>query len=392
MGFFSGRMTCVRFRFTGPPPRIFSEDHTTALDTFAIGKEKIASSDGSSAGWIAGDHILDLNFHLAKNIVNDTLHFALRMDSQAIPNDLLRAYTQVELEAIAAENPSGHPSNRQRREARDSARDRLEAEAADGRFLKRKSAPILWDAQTNEVLVGTTSVTLIDRFLNHFLKTFDHGLELLGAGRQAYLLAEARNQTRGVDDAKIATYVPGKSASEVAWAPDDTTRDFLGNEFLLWLWYLLDTKTDTVPLADDSEVAVMLTRTLNLECPRGQTGKDSIAADGPTQLPEAKRAIQAGKLPRKVGLILVRHEQQYELTLQAENLAINAARFPAPEGDNDQAIRENRVSQIRHLLETLDLLYDAFGNVRFGGTWPQELQQIQQWLMREDRGKLPATG
>ena len=66
----------------------------------------------------------------------------------------------------------------------------------------------------------------------------------------------------------------------------------------------------------------MLARTLTLECPRGQTGSESITSDGPTRLPEARRAIQAGKLPRKAGLTLVRHEQQYELTLQAETLAV----------------------------------------------------------------------
>jgi hypothetical protein len=45
--------------------------------------------------------------------------------------------------------------------------------------------------------------------------------------------------------------------------------------------------------------------------------------EGPTRLPEAFRALQAGKLPRKAGLILVRHDQQYELTLQAETLAVS---------------------------------------------------------------------
>ena len=69
----------------------------------------------------------------------------------------------------------------------------------------------------------------------------------------------------------------------------------------------------------------MLARTLTLECPRGQTGKETIPSDGPTRLPEARRAIQAGKLPRKAGLILVRHDNQYELTLQAETLAVSGA-------------------------------------------------------------------
>ena len=66
-------------------------------------------------------------------------------------------------------------------------------------------------------------------------------------------------------------------------------------------------------------------RRLTLDCPRGETGRDQLTDDAPTRLPEAFRALQAGKLPRKAGMILVRHGAQYELTLQAETLAVSGA-------------------------------------------------------------------
>src|SRR5438132_8829652 len=163
MGFLSGRVSFVRFRVSGRAPRMFLPEHLEKLAAHAIGKERVASGDGVSAGWIAGDHILDTRFDLAKNIVSDTLHFALRIDALAIPGDLLRAYTQVELEGLAAANPSGRPSARQKREARLLAKERLETEAADGRYLRRKAVPLLWDAPAQELLVGTTSVTALDR-------------------------------------------------------------------------------------------------------------------------------------------------------------------------------------------------------------------------------------
>ena len=131
----------------------------------------------------------------------------------------------------------------------------------------------------------------------------------------------------------------------------------------------------------------MLARTLVLECPRGETGKESITSDGPTRLPEALRAVQAGKLPRKVGLTVVRHDQQYELTLQAETLAISGARLPPVEGDDERARLEERVVQLRNLLETLDLLYDAFGERRFSAGWPKDLVKIQKWLSKDERGR-----
>jgi hypothetical protein len=385
MGFFSGRVTFARFRVTGPSPGLFGPEHLERLQARAAGKQKVASSDGVEVGWSAGEHILDTSFDLAKNVVNDTLHFALRLDTNKLPADLLRAYAAIELAGLARGNPSGLASNRQKREAREIARGRIEDEARDGRFLKRRAYPVLWDAQSNELLVGTTAGTVIDRLHTLFQQTFGHGFEPLTAGVQAFRLAEARSQTRGVDDATPSAFVPGLSAGEVAWVPDENSRDWLGNEYLLWLWYLLDAEHDTIDLPDGSDVAIMVTRSLVLECPRGQTGKESISSDAPTRLPEARRAIQAGKLPRKVGLTMVRHDAQYDLTLSAENLAVTGAKLLAPEASEERARLEERVTQLRHLIETLDLVYDAFGMRRASDDWTKELAKMQKWLAREER-------
>src|SRR6516165_10337386 len=258
MSFFSGRVTFARYRVNGPSPRLFGPEHLKRLEGHALGKQRVASGDGVEVGWTAGDHILDTSFDLAKNVVNDVLHFALRIDAQKVPADLLRAYAAVELAGLAKNNPSGIPSARQKREAREAARDRLEEEARDGRYLRRKQYPLIWDAQSNELLVGTTAVTVVDRLHTLFEQTFGFGFEPLGAGRQAFRLAEPRQQTRGIDDAAPTPFVPGVSPSEVAWLPDEASRDFLGNEYLLWLWYMLDCDSDTIPLADGSEAAVML--------------------------------------------------------------------------------------------------------------------------------------
>jgi hypothetical protein len=220
----------------------------------------------------------------------------------------------------------------------------------------------------------------IDQLYSLFEQTFDRKLEQITAGKQAHALAEARALARNVDDAQPTVYLPGLSPTELAWVLDETSRDFLGNEFLLWLWWTLDVEGDTLKLADGSEATAMLARTLTLECPRGQTGRESISSDGPTRLPEAKRAIQSGKLPRKVGITVVRHDQQYELTLQAETLSVSGAKLPPVEGDELRVRLEERVNQLRHLIETLDLLYDAFIQQRCTSLWAETTRRIQKWL------------
>src|SRR5205807_1610011 len=143
------------------------------------------------------------------------------------------------------------------------------------------------------------------------------------------------------------------SFTSIAWADGDgAVRDFWGNEFLLWLWHTLQNDGDTLRLPDDSEATVMLAKTLTLDCPRGQTGRDCLTDEGPARMPEAFRALQAGKLPRKAGLIVVRHGQQYELTLQAESLAVSGAALPKLEGGSAHEIRWARVDSVRHLVET----------------------------------------
>jgi hypothetical protein len=386
MGFFAGRATFLRFKVNGAAPRLFDDEHLDRLKDRQAGRQRIASADGVETGWTAGDHVLDTDFHLAKNIINDTLTFDLRVDTDKIPGDLLRAYYAVELKALSKNNPSGFASARQKREAKEIARERLEQEAKDGRYKKRKCIPVLWDRQSNEVLFGATSLTHLDRLCGLFEQTFGAGLECVTAGRRAYQLAELHARTRMVDDSAPSAFIPGVSPKDVAWIADESSRDFIGNEFLLWLWYYTDVQSDTIKLADKSEVTLMLARTLNLECPRGVTGHETISHEGPTRLPEARRAIQSGKLPRKVGLTMVRHSEQYELTLHAETLGVGGAKLPPPDEQSDARGKlDDRANQLRALIETLDLLYDAFGQKRFGKEWEQELLGMQKWLKREER-------
>ena len=67
-------------------------------------------------------------------------------------------------------------------------------------------------------------------------------------------------------------------------------------------------------------------------------------------------------------------------------LGFTGAKLEAPDEDDDRARLEARLGQLRHLLETLDLLFDAFGTRRFGPRWNADLTRIQKWL-REPSGE-----
>ena len=102
-----------------------------------------------------------------------------------LPTDLLRAYYAIDLAALAKSNPSGRPSARRSARPSESARDRLEHEAKDGRYTKRKAIEVVWDRKSNELLFGTTSVAQIDRLLRpvqEHVRTRDRGGDRRPAG------------------------------------------------------------------------------------------------------------------------------------------------------------------------------------------------------------------
>ena len=390
MGFLNGRVTFTRYRVSGASPLPFGDDILEQARQHLLGRHtSIDPEDGIVAGWAAGDHVLDLSIELGKNVINDAVHLAIRIDTDKIPGSLLRAYTQIEVNARAQGNPSGVATKAQREEAKEAAKARASAEAADGRFRRHNHYPVLWDGQTQTLYAGTTSTSVLERLQGLFRETFDRPLEPMTAGNLARGLSQGDpsdpdGEWMIVGSSPITMAGgPAEVAPSVAWAGDDPgSLDFLGNEFLVWIWHVLQNDGETVQLSDGSEATVMLAKTLTLDCPRGETGRDQLTDDAPTRLPEALRALQAGKLPRKAGMIIVRHGAQYELTLQAETLAVSGAALPKPddEGLSRHEQRIARIDSLRHLTETLDLLFEAYLLRRTGTGWTDELGRIRQWL------------
>src|SRR6185437_11135619 len=113
---------------------------------------------------------------------------------------------------------------------------------------------------------------------------------------------------------------------EYPWvAKGPEPKDFLGNEFLVWLWHEADARTGTIVTEGVGEVTVFFDRALDLDCAYAQTGKDTIRGTGPSRTPEARDALRVGKVPRKAGMLL-HSSEQVDLTLTAESLAVGSAK------------------------------------------------------------------
>jgi hypothetical protein len=381
--FLSGPVSFVRFARTGPKPGAFGDDHLERLRDRHVNWHTLATADGVNVGWSAGEHILDTEFALDKNVYPEHLLFDICKQTDKLPADKLKAYYSADLHALAKDNPSGFASARQKREAKESARARLEEEARDGRFRKWQTVPCAWDAVTNRVFLGSASPNVADRFQRLWAESFDANLihqKKLGGHVEpltAGLLAAELLAHVDFEQLELTTFA-GSAFEGAAWCTNET-RNWLGNEFLLWLWFTTDTSTDTITLPDGSEATFMFAGGIKVEDPRGVGGNGTMNSDSAVRLPEARAAVATGKLPRKAALCVVRNGDQFTFTLQAETLAVGGAKFAKPDATGREA-HYARLQQIRDLAETLDLMFGAFLAVRVGDQWEAAAADMRAWL------------
>ena len=337
MGFLSGPITLDCFRISGSQPRQFGLEHIETLKRFAVGQSETSSAEQAEVGFLAGGHLFDSHFSLEKNVIGDTLHCAMRIDTNQIPSAVRRAWLQMELAAHTTDNPSGRPTKIQRQEAKDAVAARCEEESQSGKFRKMQQFPVLWDARKSLLYFGGSSTAATEQCCDLCSRAFDLELGRLTAGRRAQQWATEAKRRKALEEILPSAFQANASSAEIAWWNHESDNfDFLGNEFLLWIWWRWETQSDTVTLPDDSEVTGMLARTLTLQCPRGESGKETITAEAPTRLPEAAQAIRSGKLPRKAGLILARDGVQYALVLQAETFSVSGAKIQTGEAADEK--------------------------------------------------------
>lgn len=384
MGFSGGSITFKRFIVQGDAPPRVDEDLLEQLSARAMGRDSIQTADHTDMGWITGEHILDSNFTFAKNSLDDGLSFALRIDTNKPPSDLVRSY-QRQNEAAALE-ASGREflSKAERRQAREQALSRADAEARAGAFRKMKQVPVFWDLKRGEVYLGATGTTIAEPFMTLFQMTFEKTLIPVSSGELAARWAAHAGEVRAYDDCKPAYFVqpPDGAASDQDFEGEGRAKDFLGTEWLVWLWYTSQVESAQITTQIGQSVTVLFEKAVQMECAFGISGKLAIQADDPTHLPESSVALAEGKRPVRVGMQIAAGGESFGLNLRGDVMHYSGVQLPAPDeaSSTPRAIFEDRIEKLRTMIQACDDLHTAFIRKRLSNRWPQALNAIRAWI------------
>ena len=404
MPFRSGSISYSRFGVSGSLPDDANEGALALLGRHVV-KQRALSDEGTLSGWCTGRHVFDADFSWEQCGFSGTILCAMRVDRAKVPPEIRRAYVAMaederraaEATAKASDGPAAPLSRAARREAKADAERRCKEEIADGRYRRIGMVPVLFDLVHRSVLTPASGDAVFKELKALVEATYGCRLERRSAGGIAADILGARGMTPDLDDAlpEAFTAPPAEAVAraqeegarvgqrpEVPWALAGGDRnDFLGNAFLMWLWWQAEAREGVIETAT-VQVAVMVDKLLELECPWGVGGKATLRGTMPTRSVEAAKALQSGKWPRRMGLLVAAHGQEFECTLQGDRFAVGGLKLQPPEeaANTPRLEIEDRLDRLGTFDAVLVALYDQFLRERFGREWPTRRQQITEWI------------
>lgn len=160
-----------------------------------------------------------------------------------------------------------------------------------------------------------------------------------------------------------------------------TRTQFIGPEFITWLWYQEELNEGIFDLGPElGEIELTFEDKLVMGSTALDEQQDTFKGGRPTMSLEAKAALKLGKLVQSASVKLTQGDQEWRFTLKAEPLMMTAIKLPEILADEPAASFQERM----FLLENLDRLYrnlfKVFLNERLSKEWTSEfLPAIQTW-------------
>jgi hypothetical protein len=406
----SGRVSYCRFRVQGDAPASVDETFLDLLHEHHFRETDIGAPDEVEAGWVTTEHLFDTNFSYDKVSYGPFALFALRLDTHKVPGEVKKAYQKMNEQAAASESPTGFASKSEKREAKELAGRQVQEDLAAGRFRKSRSVQIAWDLRNGLVFCANASGSVVEQLVRLFRKSFAAELVPMTAGMEAgHFLGEA-GRSRDYEDLLPSAFTKppvdrGHHDDDEADARDRHTpicpwvtksidlKDFVGNEWLTWLWWACESQEGVIETDKAGELFVTLTRQLDMDCAWEVGGKVTVKCDKPTSLAEADDALKTGKWPRKAGLILSDGEHQWDLTVSGDTLNVSSALLPdITEAQTPREVIEQRLALMGTLSFALDQLYSAFLKQRTASGWAGKREAISKWVRERGDGRKSAVG
>ncbi|MBC2711340.1 MAG: hypothetical protein HGJ94_10185 [Desulfosarcina sp.] len=160
---------------------------------------------------------------------------------------------------------------------------------------------------------------------------------------------------------------------------------FIGNEFLTWLWFTIDTNPRFFKSVDESITSLNIGNRIVLENSINDASEIITIKGDDAGLEEGLLSLRKGAVVIEINLSYIKENQEWKFTLKGESLSFSGLKVPETGPVDTKEDIEGMVLERAYLYEkAIDLvnsLFNFFLKLRSSVQWNQTtIPKIKKWI------------
>ena len=160
---------------------------------------------------------------------------------------------------------------------------------------------------------------------------------------------------------------------------------FLGNEFLTWLWFMIDTGQDELKKLDADLAALEIGNRIDLENRRDEKIERITIKGDDADLKEGYLALRKGALATDLNMVFRSAEHQWQFTIKGESLNISSLKAPetgeAESEEDAEGLMLEKIYLHERIIRFIESAFRHFVHLRTSEKWEgSTIGRIHRWL------------
>ncbi len=162
---------------------------------------------------------------------------------------------------------------------------------------------------------------------------------------------------------------------------------FVGNDFLTWIWFLIETDHNISSLLDSKDIVTFeVGNSIVLENKLGDKSKEKITIKGDQAgLEEGTTALKKGACVTQINLNCKINEDEYKFTIKGESFNITGLKAPKTDISKKEYEIEGLILEKSFfcfkLFNLIDTLFFKYIEKRIADNWNSKgLQELKNWV------------
>ncbi len=165
---------------------------------------------------------------------------------------------------------------------------------------------------------------------------------------------------------------------------------FLGNEFLTWLWYAIETEADALRRVDGQMASLEIGNRLVLQNQSRQSTETVTIRGDEAGMEEGILALRKGALVSEMHLIYGSGQERWSFSVKGENLNVSGIKLPetgtVETADDIEGAAIEKAHLYQRPLALVAALFAYFLRLRLENGWTETvLPSFRQWMNRKER-------